>query len=73
MACKPKNKMSPAERAKQFMPFAALHGLNEALENKLREVEAQYSHTCSIADSIDPIPYYEDSYYNQNIQPYSET
>ena len=39
MACKPKNKMSPAERAKQFLPFAALHGLNEALQNKLYEIE----------------------------------
>ncbi len=39
MACKPKNKMSPAERAKQFLPFAALHGLNEALMNKMKEIE----------------------------------
>lgn len=31
MASKPKTKMSPADRAKQFMPFAALKGLPEAL------------------------------------------
>ena len=66
MACKPKNKMSPAERAKQFMPFAALHGLNEALEKKLHEVEAQYTQTYSIDECIDPIPYYDDSSYKQN-------
>lgn len=31
MAKKPKNKMPVADRAKQFMPFAALKGLPEAL------------------------------------------
>ena len=31
MAAKPKNKMPIADRAKQFMPFAALKGLPEAL------------------------------------------
>lgn len=31
MASKPKTKMSVADRAKQFMPFAALKGLPEAL------------------------------------------
>ena len=34
MACKPKNKMPIADRAKQFMPFAALKGLPEALAAK---------------------------------------
>ena len=29
-----RKKMSPAERAKQFMPFAALKGLEEALKAK---------------------------------------
>lgn len=32
-------KMSPAERAKQFMPFAALKGYEEALRKKEREME----------------------------------
>lgn len=32
-------KMSPAERAKQFMPFAALKGYEEALREKEREME----------------------------------
>jgi len=30
--------MSPAQRAKQFMPFAAVKGLEEALERKRREL-----------------------------------
>lgn len=34
MASKPKHKMSIEERAKQFMPFSALKGLNEALAEK---------------------------------------
>lgn len=34
MAGKPKQKMSIEERAKQFMPFSALKGLNEALAEK---------------------------------------
>lgn len=34
MAAKPKNTMSVSDRAKQFMPFAALKGLPEALAAK---------------------------------------
>lgn len=34
MASKPKNKMPIEERAKQFMPFAALRGLPDALAAK---------------------------------------
>lgn len=34
MASKPKTKMPKEERAKQFMPFAALKGLDEALAAK---------------------------------------
>ncbi len=34
MASKPKNKMPVSDRAKQFMPFAALKGLPEALAAK---------------------------------------
>ena len=36
MASKPKAPMPPAERAKQFLPFAALKGLQEALAEKER-------------------------------------
>ena len=36
MANRPKYKMSAADRAKQFMPFAALKGLPEALAAKER-------------------------------------
>ncbi len=38
MVNKPKNSMSPAERAKQFMPFAAVKGLNAALRRKEQEM-----------------------------------
>lgn len=34
MAKRPKHKMSTADRAKQFMPFSALKGLDEALKEK---------------------------------------
>ena len=34
MANKPRAKMPISERAKQFMPFSALRGLNEALAEK---------------------------------------
>ena len=34
MASRPRKKMPIAERAKQFMPFAAVQGLREALEKK---------------------------------------
>ncbi len=37
MATKPKQKMTMAERAKQFMPFSALKGLDEALAKKEQE------------------------------------
>lgn len=36
MGHKPLSKMSRQDRAKQFMPFAALKGLPEALKNKER-------------------------------------
>lgn len=39
MASKPREKMPISERAKQFMPFAALKGLPEALEKKEKELE----------------------------------
>ena len=36
MASRPKTKMSTADRAKQFAPFSALKGLDEALRHKER-------------------------------------
>lgn len=33
-----REKMDPADRAKQFMPFDALKGFREALEEKEREI-----------------------------------
>lgn len=42
MAAKPRNKMPVADRAKQFMPFAALKGLPEALLRKEYDVTLQY-------------------------------
>ena len=36
-----RHKMDRAERAKQFMPFAALKGYSEALRKKEREIEYQ--------------------------------
>lgn len=38
MGTKPRAKMPVAERAKQFMPFAAVSGLNDALAAKEREL-----------------------------------
>ncbi len=40
MASKPKSKMPVSERAKQFMPFSALKGLEEAIEKKIQKHEA---------------------------------
>lgn len=37
----PRTKMPIEQRAKQFMPFAALNGLYEALEQKAWEVETR--------------------------------
>lgn len=39
MANKPRTPMPIAERAKQFLPFAAVKGLTEALERKEKVVE----------------------------------
>ena len=36
MANKPRMKMPASDRAKQFMPFSALKGLDEALREKER-------------------------------------
>lgn len=48
MASKPRTKMPVAERAKQFMPFAALKGLPEALaevERKMQVRDTGYDET----------------------------
>ena len=39
MASKPKQKMPVQDRAKQFMPFSALKGLEEALREKEQQME----------------------------------
>lgn len=39
MAKRPKNKMSPEHRAKQFMPFSALNGYEQALREEERKFE----------------------------------
>lgn len=54
MAKKPTHKMSIENRAKQFMPFAALKGLEEALEKKEKEIELKNSISSSYADIKDP-------------------
>ena len=38
---KERPKMTPAERAKQFMPFAALKGYEEALRKTEERIEAE--------------------------------
>lgn len=54
-------KMTTEERAKQFMPFAALKGYEEAL----REVEKEREQSADsiVAEKIyDEIEYYEEAY-----------
>lgn len=41
MPTRPPQKMTMAERAKQFAPFSALGGLDEALAKMEREIEAR--------------------------------
>ena len=41
MASKPRKKMTQSERAKQFMPFSALTGLEEALHAVEEQIEQQ--------------------------------
>lgn len=38
MANRPRAKMPPSQRAKQFLPFAAVKGLDEAIAKKEREL-----------------------------------
>lgn len=58
MASRPRVKMPISERAKQFMPFAALKGLPEALLKKERElgvVESGYDDTIGAWREIESI------------------
>lgn len=53
MANKPKYKMPIPDRAKQFMPFAALKGLPEALAAKERIVVTRVELSEEMADELD--------------------
>lgn len=53
MASKPKNKMPIADRAKQFMPFAALKGLPEALAAKEKITVSKVELSPEMADELD--------------------
>ncbi len=53
MANKPKNKMPIADRAKQFMPFAALKGLPEALAAKERVVVSKKNLSEEMLEELD--------------------
>ncbi len=52
MANKPREKMPISERAKQFMPFSALKGLNEALAEKELRYDEMPHLTDEEVDSI---------------------
>lgn len=53
MANRPKNKMSVEERAKQFMPFAALKGLPEALAAREKITVGKHLLTEEKANELD--------------------
>ena len=53
MASRPKNKMSIQDRAKQFMPFAALKGLPEALTAKEKIVVPKIEMSPEMAAELD--------------------
>ena len=53
MAHKPQNKMPIADRAKQFMPFAALKGLPEALAAKERIIVSKIELSEEMAEELD--------------------
>ncbi|MBO5241568.1 MAG: YolD-like family protein [Lachnospiraceae bacterium] len=53
MASKPKHKMPIADRAKQFMPFAALKGLPEALAAREKILVARITLSPEMADELD--------------------
>lgn len=53
MAKRPKHKMSIADRAKQFMPFAALKGLPEALAAKEKIIVPKIELSPEMAEELD--------------------
>lgn len=53
MAKRPKYKMSQADRAKQFMPFSALKGLEEALKERERIIVPKPELTADAEEVID--------------------
>lgn len=53
VASKPKNKMPVADRAKQFMPFAALKGLPEALSAKEKIIVPKIELSPEMAEHLD--------------------
>lgn len=53
MAKRPENKMPIANRAKQFMPFAALKGLPEALSVKEKIVVPKIELSPEMAEELD--------------------
>lgn len=53
MAKRPKNKMPISDRAKQFMPFAALKGLPEALSKKEKIVVPKIELSPEMAEELD--------------------
>ena len=53
MASKPKNKMSVQNRAKQFMPFAALKGYEDALAAKEKITVAKIELSEDMAAELD--------------------
>ncbi len=53
MAKRPENKMPVSERAKQFMPFAALKGLPEALRAKEKIIVPKVELSPEMAEELD--------------------
>ena len=53
MASKPKNKMPIEDRAKQFMPFAALRGLPDALAAKEKVLVPRIELSQEMAEELD--------------------
>lgn len=53
MAGRPKNRMSVEQRAKQFMPFAALRGLPEALAVKEKVIVSKVELSEEMSEELD--------------------
>lgn len=53
MAGRPRNRMSAEQRAKQFMPFAALRGLPEALALKEKVIVPKVELSEEMAEELD--------------------